>query len=134
MKRILLIDDDEGIQIVWKRFHELTEPVFRGQLEMDIASNLEQALAKIQGGAYDAVIQDLTIPPNPQERGVEWLAENAAHLPPIIVLTGDSDIFLRRRCMMLGAADFWLKDDAQSRPDLFFKAIYNEYLKRYSIR
>lgn len=127
-----MIDDEEGIQIVWKRLHDCAEVVFRGQLEMDVASDLVQGMTKIKKNGYDAVILDLTLDVSGAERTITFIAEHAEELPPIIVLTGLEDIQVRRRCMMFGASDFWTKTDAQERPDLFFKAVYNQYLRRYA--
>jgi len=93
---------------------------------------LEQGKARMKGTLYDAIILDLKFKGQGSEDTISFIAENASVLPPVIVLTGDTDIYVRRRCMLAGAADFWLKDDASSRPDLFFKAIYNRYLTRYA--
>jgi CheY-like chemotaxis protein len=134
MRKILLIDDEEGIRTVFPRFHDLTDAVFRGQLDMDTASDLEQGKARMSGTEYDAIIMDLKYKGHGSEVTITFIAESADHLPPIIVLTGDTDIYVRRRCMLAGASDFWLKDDAATRPDLFFKAIYNRYLTRYASR
>lgn len=130
MKRILLIDDEEGIRIVWRRFHDIAEPVFRGQLDMDVANDLNQGLAKMKVVEYDAIILDLKFLGEGADNTITFIVENHDHLPPIIVLTGDEDIFVRRRAMLAGASDFWTKNDAQERPDLFFKSIYNKYLGR----
>lgn len=136
MRRLLLIDDEEGIRIMWKKLHDTAQPVFRGQLEMEIASNLEQGIerieeAKAKGDPFDVVITDLKFQGLGSDATVSWLAENQGKLPPIIVMTGDEDIWVRRRCMMFGANDFWLKLDAVDRPDLFFKSLYNRYLANY---
>lgn len=130
MKRLLLVDDEEGIRTVWKRFHDVVEPVFRGQCDLDVAGSLEQGLARMKETEYDAVIFDLKLPPLDAEQVITFIVENANVLPVISVLTGDEDINIRRRCILAGAADFWLKHDANTRPDLFFKSLYNEYLKR----
>lgn len=134
MKRILLIEDQEGVRLVWKRFHDLAEPVFRGQLELQVANDLEQGRAKLKGDEYDAIILDLTLPPLASDEVITFIAEQHHALPPIYVLTGDDDIYVRRRCMMSGASGFWLKADAEERPDLFFKSLYNAYLKRHAER
>lgn len=134
MKRIMLIDDEEGIRTVWKRFHDLTESVFRGQLEMHVAATLEQGEARLQGTEYDAVIVDLTLPPLAADQVISWIFEHAPILPPVFVLTADEHIETRNRCMLAGAEGFWLKLDAQERPDLFFKNIYNATRRRYVAR
>lgn len=132
MKRILLIDDEEGIRIVYKRFHDITEPVFRGQLDMDTAPDLEQGIQKIKTTEYDIIILDLTFKGKGHDETTSWIAENSESLPPIIILTGDTDIWTRRRCIAAGASDFWIKVDAAEHPDLFFKAVYNRHLARYA--
>lgn len=134
MKRILLIDDEEGIRITFKRLHDIAEPVFKGQLEMDVAVDLEQAKLKIATTEYDAIIADLKFQGHGADATITWIVENHETLPPIVVLTGDEDIYIRRRCMIGGAADFWIKLDAAARPDLFFKSLYNRYLARYESR
>lgn len=131
LKNILLLDDEVSIHDIWKRFHDVAEPVFRGQLALDVAVNLEQGLKRMEEKKYDALIFDLTMPPLSQDEVIQFIQNNASHLPIISVLTGDEDIYVRRRCILAGAADFWLKNDAHQRPDLFFKSLYNEYLKRY---
>lgn len=134
MRKILLVDDEEGIRIVWKKFHDVVDPVFRGQCDMDVANDLEQCLARMQGAEYDAIILDLSLKPRTSDEVISFIFENSAEFPPIIILTGDDDIFTRRRCMMAGAADFWLKSDANERPDLLFKSLYNQYLRRHYAR
>lgn len=136
MKRILLIDDDEGIRELWKRFHDVAEPVFRGELAMDVANDLARGLikieeAKIEKKPYDIVIIDLKFEGQGSDYTMGWIVDYKDKIPPIVVLTGDVDIWVRRKCMMFGAADFWNKDDAQQRPDLFFKSLYNRYLANY---
>lgn len=128
MNRILLIDDEEGIRLIYKRFHDLVEPVFRGQLEMDVANDLAQGIVKIADTKYDAIILDLKFEGHGSDDTISWIFENASRLSPIVVLTGDTDIWTRRRCMMAGASSFWVKTDATTNPDLFFKDVFNRYL------
>lgn len=134
MKQLLLIDDEEGIREIWQRFHDYAEPVFRGSLSMDLAANLEEGKRKLAEKEYDAVILDLNFKGEGSDTTVDFILKEHDALPPIIVLTGDEDIYVRRRCMVAGASDFWTKTDAQERPDLFFKALYNKYLGRYGER
>ncbi len=136
LNKILLIDDEKGIREIWKRFHDVAEPVFRGRLEMDVASDLAQGIERMKGTEYDALILDLVLPPLTQAEVISWIFENAKlpGIPIISVLTGDEDVYVRRRCIIGGAVDFWVKTDATDRPDLFFKSLYNEYLKRYAER
>ncbi len=130
MNRILLIDDEEGIRIVWKRFHDLVEPVFRGQLEMDVSSDLDQGIERMRERAYDIIILDLKFQGVGGDKTIDWIFTNSERMPPIVVLTGDTDIWTRRRCMMAGASSFWMKMDATDNPDLFFKDVFNRYLAR----
>lgn len=125
MKKILLIDDEEGIRLCWKQFHDLNEKVYRGQLGMDTASSLATACEMMERQRYDAIILDHKMA---NENTEEFIIEHKGKKPPIIILTGNEDIWLRRRLMIFGASDFWTKIDASERPDLFFKSIYNRYL------
>lgn len=134
MNRILLIDDEEGIRVTFKRLHDAAEPIFRGRLEMDVASTIGDAEKKIGTTKYDALILDLKFEGSGMDETIGWVFENASRTPPIIVLTGDEDVYVRGRCMIAGAASFWLKMDAAAHPDLFFKEVYNQYLKRYDAR
>lgn len=130
MRRILLIEDDSGVRELWERFHGVMEPTFRGQCEMDLAIDLEQGKARIAGTKYDAIILDLTLPPLGKDEVLSWLFENTHELPPVIVLTGSEEVNIRMRSINAGAAQFFTKADAIQFPNLFFKILYNEYLKR----
>lgn len=132
MRRILLIDDEEGIRMAWGKWHDVQEETFRGQLSMETATSLIESEALIAKESFDVIILDLNLDIDGAEKSISWVANNHARLAPIVVLTGDEDIFIRRRCMMLGAAQFFTKTDAQAFPNLFFKILYNEYLKRYA--
>jgi CheY-like chemotaxis protein len=132
MKRIILIDDEAGVRELWQRFHDVMEPTFRGECELETATSLEMAMVMITGKDYDAIILDLMLPPNTIDQSISFIFEQSQRLPPIIVLTASEDIYIRRRCMIAGAAGFWTKPDAVKHPNLFFKELYNEYLKRYA--
>lgn len=129
MKRLLLIDDEAGIRETWGRFHEIMEPTFRGECEMDTASDLMEGVQKTESTHYDVVILDLHLPPLKNDAVVKFIESSHGKLPPIIVLTGDQNVWTRRQCMLAGAQDFWLKSDAMQFPNLFFKAVYNVYLR-----
>lgn len=129
MKRLLLIDDEAGIRETWARLHAIMEPTFRGQCAMDTASDLAEGIQKVEQNHYDAIILDLHLPPIPSEGVVKFIESSHPKLPPIIVLTGDHNVQVRRQCILAGAQDFWLKSDAMQFPNLFFKAVYNVYLR-----
>lgn len=134
MNRILFADDMADEHTLWKRFHgdleREVDKVFMGQCGLDTVFTFDEVLKRLDETEYDALILDLVIPPGGVNEGVEFIAEHAKKLP-IIVLTGHEDIFVRRRCIVAGAAAFWTKKDAQRVPDIFFKCVYNEYVKRY---
>lgn len=130
MRKILLVDDEDGIRTLWTRLHDTMDETFRGQCEMETAADLERAKYKLAHSTYDAVILDLSMPPEGRDGIISWLYSAAPALPPVVVLTGSDDIFVRRRCMMAGAANFITKNDAVAFPNLFFKMLYNEYLRR----
>lgn len=131
MKRILLIDDEAGIRETWSRLHGIMEPTFRGQCAMDTASDLAEGIQKVEQNHYDAIILDLHLPPIPSDGVVKFIESSHSKLPPIIVLTGDHNVWVRRQCIMAGAEDFWLKSDAMQFPNLFFKTVYNTYLRSH---
>lgn len=132
MRKILLIDDEKGIRQVWSAFHDTMEATFRGS-SLETASDLGSGFVKIsETSDYDAIILDLALPPLDKRDVIEFIHQNSGDLPPIIVLTGSEDIATRRQCIIAGAAGFWTKTDAMKFPNLFFKELYNEYLKRYA--
>lgn len=131
MTRILYADDSSEQHELWNRFHEQIEKAFQGQCGLDAAFSFAETLEKLASKEYDALILDLVIPPGGVDEGVKFIETHHAKLP-IIALTGHEDIFIRRRCMIAGAADFWTKRDAQMVPDVFFKCLYNQYVKRYA--
>jgi DNA-binding response OmpR family regulator len=97
---------------------------------MDTASDLDKGIELIAQNEYDAIIIDYHLPPLDGNMLEKWIRDNYQSLPPIVVLTGDHDVWIRRRCLMSGAEDFWLKVDAGNTPNQFFKAVYNAYLRR----
>jgi len=134
MNRILLVDDDSGIHELWRRFHDVMEPTFRGTCALDCASSLPEAISRMETTKYDAIILDLALPPMGPEEVTHWIANNAERLPPIIVITGNTDPMMRQRCIASGACHYFTKEDAQSFPHLFFKILYDEYLKSYATK
>lgn len=131
MQNILLVDDQQGVHDLWAELHKEIDTVFQGNCKFDSALTIEEMEQNMIETEYDAIIFDLVMPPGGIDEGVNFIADHARSFPPIIALTGHEDIFIRRRCIIAGAADFWTKRDAQRVPDLFFKSLYNEYVKRY---
>lgn len=132
MKRLLLIDDENGIRVAWKTFHDITDRTYRGQCGLDTADTLREGEDMLAAEKYDAIILDLKLPPLTEEEVIQWIAKEHATLPVIMVFTGYEDPSLRDRCLAAGASGFFTKHDALSFPNLFFKEIYNEWFKRKS--
>lgn len=56
MKRVLIVDDDPAVR-------ELLSIILAGRgMECDTAADGDQAIARLDGGRYDAVVLDLVMP------------------------------------------------------------------------
>lgn len=83
---------------------------------MDEAADAETGLRMIDEGAYDLILMDLRMPGMDGLTAISHLRERAdakADLP-VIVVTADTAIDLRDRCLGVGADDVILKPVAMS--------------------
>jgi two-component system response regulator (stage 0 sporulation protein F) len=78
MKRILVVDDEEGIRQLYKE--ELEDEGY----EVELAERGEEALEKISRAKPDAVILDLKMPGMGGLDVLEWIREQDKDLPVII--------------------------------------------------
>ena len=100
--QILLVDDDVEMR-------ELVAVALRTHsYVVELAADVDQALAKIRGMDCDAVIADICLP---GRSGIELCAELSAQQPnlPILVITGHGSMDLAIAAMRAGAYDFITK-------------------------
>lgn len=99
--RILVVDDELSMR-------ELLEIVLENAgYAVRLADNVEAATELLQEEAFDAVITDLYMG-NDREAGmrlVEWLAENAPHVPAIMI-TAHGSVELAVEAIRRGAIDY----------------------------
>jgi len=136
MKKLLLIDDDASVRELWKHWHDKMELTFRGKNPLETTTDLEKADALIAENEYDVIILDLGLPPGGYEETVKWIQRRSKEkdFPPIVVLTGNEDVMMRQKCIVAGAAHFFTKFDAQNFPNLFFKILYDVFLRYYGTK
>lgn len=100
---VLCIEDDPFFQTL------IEESLSRGRnFELEFASNLAAAREKLKSRNYDAILLDLNLPDGD---GLRFLTEiqGAAALPPVLILTGQTEVPSRVAAFQLGADDFLAK-------------------------
>lgn len=99
--KILIVDDDSGISGALKI-------ALRDSYEIEIASNGQQALNKIQNQQYGAIILDLELPDFP---GIIICQEirNRGLRVPILIMSGESKVMSKISLLDSGADDYLTK-------------------------
>jgi CheY-like chemotaxis protein len=113
LHKILLIDDEEGLgKIVRFRLQNAIDKAFPGWgVEMTAVTEWKEGDRLARTGEFDIVLLDLAIPPMHPTDTMSMLPRVAQEwCCPIIIFTGTRDDEVRQRCIMLGAASFFLKD------------------------
>lgn len=106
--RVLVIDDDEVDRMACRRslMHDT-----QAARSVDEAASGDEALALLAGRAYDVVLLDLRLP---DRQGLALLEELRAAvgdaLPPVVVMTGATDVEQAVQAMRCGASDYLVKD------------------------
>lgn len=100
---VLCVEDDPFFQTL------IEESLSRGRnFQLEFASNLATAREKIKNQKYDAILLDLSLPDGDGLRFLTELQGNGT-LPPILVLTGQTEVPSRVAAFQLGADDFLVK-------------------------
>jgi len=98
---ILVVDDDDGIRFLVKKY--LNENKFL----VTTASNAEEALEKINIIKFDLIVLDIMMP---GKSGLEFITENKEKLfTPIILLTAKGEASERIEGLEIGADDYLAK-------------------------
>jgi DNA-binding NtrC family response regulator len=105
MRRLLLIEDEEGIRLAVGEFLR-----YRGYV-VDCAQGREQAEALLAKGPYACVIADLCLGNDGANVGLLLVAAVRRLWPamPVIVLTGMGEARIEETATRLGVAAFLLK-------------------------
>ena len=101
-KKVLIIDDDQQILDILKKFVKLND------CSVDVESTAEKGLAMVRTGEFDIVILDIMLP---DLDGIEVLKRIQRISPnlPVIMITGGNDDERAKECLKSGAADFIAK-------------------------
>lgn len=108
--RLLLVEDNAGDALLIQRMLLQTG----SSSTVEHVLRLRDALERLSKGRFDIIVSDLSLP---DARGLD--AVKALHLAapklPIVVLSGQSDEALALQALRLGAQDFVVKGEADSR-------------------
>ncbi len=105
MKRVLVVDDEPDVLKVLKSNLERLE-----KLEVDIASDGEEALKKIQDTTPDMIILDLIMPKISGEELLKLIRKNFKTMDtPVIISTVQKETASLVNLMNLGATDYLTK-------------------------
>jgi DNA-binding NtrC family response regulator len=112
--KILLVDDDEGIQFGFTKY------LNKAGYEVTAVSTLSDAKSGVLAHRYDAVLLDLILPDG---NGIDWIGSLRENYPniAIVVITGVGDIPLAVRAMSLGADNFLTKPVNMRNLDIFLR-------------
>ena len=104
-KRILLVDDNETMRIIYKKIIENTG------LTTDTASSVSEGLNKISETAYDLIVTDYEMP---EKNGLEFITELKQNEKfnniPIIMLSSRDDAQTINEALISGADAYIIKD------------------------
>ncbi len=118
---ILVVDDDEGIRSLVKKY--LNEKKYL----VSTADNAENASEKIKIIKFDLIILDIMMP---GKSGIDFLKENKENInTPIILLTAKGEPNERIEGLEMGADDYLPKPFEPKELDLRIKNIINKTKK-----
>ena len=118
---ILVVDDDEGIRSLVKRY--LNDKKYL----VTTASNAENALEKIKIIKFDLIILDIMMP---GKSGLDFLNQNKEYInTPVILLTAKGEPDERIEGLEMGADDYLPKPFEPKELDLRIKNIINKTKK-----
>ncbi|MBF0188383.1 MAG: response regulator [Magnetococcales bacterium] len=113
-KRLLYMEDDPDMATLVK--HRLSKQGY----DVAIAENGRVGLDMLLNGTsdFDVVAIDVEMPELDGLSVVRTLSESARELPPVIMVSGVSDLSVAVEAMRLGASDYVVKDAGHSCPEL----------------
>jgi DNA-binding NtrC family response regulator len=101
-EKVLIVDDEKGFLDV------LAERMQSRGMEVTTATSAKEALQKLEGQTFDAIVLDLMMP---EMGGIEALQRIKDKSPDseVILLTGQPSVSKGVEAMKLGASDFLIK-------------------------
>jgi len=99
MRRVLVVDDDEGLLFIIGEYLEAFG------LKCELANGPTQARKRLKNGNYDAIVSDLEMP---GESGLDLFRYIAPRFPrtPFIIMTGCADSRVKREAMKMGISRY----------------------------
>lgn len=129
LRTILLIEDEKGAAILFKRFAQTSWEDSRGKVELIHTHTLAEGKDILQTKEIDVILLDLTLTDSTQENSIKLIEDHHEIFPAIVVVTGDETMITRKRCIFAGARGFALKKHIFQSPNFFFAEIYNIFLE-----
>tara|TARA_B100000035_G_scaffold294845_1_gene285438 strand:+ start:383 stop:1060 length:678 start_codon:yes stop_codon:yes gene_type:complete len=115
---ILVVDDDEGIRLLVKKY------LYENNYLVTTAENAEDALEKIKIIKFDLIILDIMMP---GKSGLDFILDNKKNLDtPIILLTAKGEATERIEGLEVGADDYLPKPFEPKELILRIKNILNK--------
>lgn len=132
MESIVYCEDESLYGEAIKALHSMVRKKFHAEVEFSVVPSWNALLERVATDPPSVILLDLNLPPMSEEETLSAMHETIDDkFPPVVVLTGNKfNLELRRRCMLLGADDFMIKDDANRNPELLCERIYHAYLRR----
>lgn len=125
--RIVHIEDSELQSLSVKTILENT---FKNEdFVYTCATTLSEALCTLDQGCLDVIVVDLSLPDAKGSEAVEAV-RNKCPEAPIIVLSGDSELDIAKKCVRAGADNYVTKDCIKVLPLVIIMAVERWELKR----
>ncbi len=109
--KVLLIEDNPGDE---RLIREMLAEVKNARIEIDCVNSLLPGLERLSAGGIDVLLLDLSLPDG---QGLDVCVRAHAKAPnvPIIVLTGLDDEIMTAETLQMGAQDYLVKGQVDSR-------------------
>ena len=98
-KKVMLVDDEEGVRISWNRY--LSEQGF----DVTVAEDGAKAIKKLRKEPVDVVVSDLKMPTTDGIELLEWIHDSQPNTQ-FILLTGYGNEDVERRVRELGGFEY----------------------------
>jgi CheY-like chemotaxis protein len=101
-RRILVVDDEPGIQRIFKR------ALANYGLVAEVAGNADEAMTRLEGGAFDVIVTDVNMPGADGIAFLRICRERYPHIP-VIVMSGRPSDAVMTRALVAGAYRYLVK-------------------------
>lgn len=132
MRSILYAEDEHQYGEIIRQLHQCVRSKFYDAVAFNVVPTWPELVASVAQAPPSVILLDLNLQPSMSESEVlQALPACASGWPPVMILTGNKyNLDLRRACILAGADDFMLKDEANRNPELLCERLYHCYLRR----